>query len=275
MRKIEVKNLLIQRISTYLWIVRMTAKINFAYRFNITFQLLAVLFQIYLLKAIWTAVYTGRSSINSINLPFLISYITLANIQAWIFTPRITDILQQRIRSGEVALDIINPVNFLGQLVAQQLGFTVGLIPFVLIAFPLALVVGGMQLPVSISAIVFYILSLILAYLIVSLMGVLMGLISFWTLEVDGIQMIYRFINQLFSGTFIPLWLFPPFLRILANFLPFQAITFLSVSIYLGKLQNTEILGAFAIQLLWIIILYLLVRLIWYKVQWHIMLQGG
>lgn len=270
-----MKHFMTNRAAAYLQFAGMGAKTNFAYRSNIVFQLLGVLVQVYLLKIVWTAVYRHHTSINHIPLQVLLSYLTQANLQTWILTPRITDFLRRRVRTGEIALDMAKPIDFLGQLFALQFGLTLGLIPFVLVGIPLALVGGGMQLPASVGAALLYLVSLFLAYLIVSLIGVLMGLMSMWMVEVTGIQLIYRFVNQFFAGALVPLWFFPPILHTVATLLPFQAIAFLPVSIYLGQLQPGEIVDTFATQLSWIIILYVLTRITWYKAQRHIMVQGG
>lgn len=270
-----MKKNFIDKSFAYLYISYISAKINFAYRYNLVFQLLYVLFQVYLLKVIWTAVYMHQESINHIQLQVLISYLTLTNLQTWLLTPRITDFLQARVRTGDVTLDMVRPVDFLFQLLSQQFGLTLGLVPFVLIASPLILLAGGVQFPASIDAMIFYVISLALAYLISSLMGVLMGLISVWMLEVTGIDLIYRFVNLLFSGALIPLWFFPPALLSVASILPFYTTAFLPASIYLGQIHDVEIFSSLATQLGWVIVLYLLTKLIWYKAQRHIMVQGG
>lgn len=259
----------------YIQIVRMGVYTTFAYRAAAGFQLLLVLFQIYLLKVVWTAVYMGRGSVNGIHLSTLIAYLTLVNLQTWIVTPTITQTLQRRVRTGEVALDLAKPLDFLGQLLARQIGATLGLVPFLLIAFPFSLIVGGMQLPASIEAMMYYVVSVVLAYLIAILIGLLMGLISFWTLETTGIQFIYQCINQVLGGALIPLWFFPSLLRSITGFLPFQSVAFLPVSLYLGQLHGLEVLYAFATQVFWVITLYLLTRLLWYKAQRHMSIQGG
>jgi len=125
-----MKNLVIAKGSAYLQLVYMGAKITFVYRANMIFQLAGVIVQVYLLKAIWTAIYLHSSNSNHVQLSVLISYLTLANLQTWVLTPKITDVLQDRIRTGDVALDIAKPINFPARLMAQQFGISLSLIPF-------------------------------------------------------------------------------------------------------------------------------------------------
>src|SRR6266480_6587695 len=100
MGKASMKNLVITRGSAYFQLVLMGAKVTFVYRTNLIFQLAGVIVQVYLLKAIWTAIYLHSNISNQVQLPTLISYLTLTNIQTWVLTPRITNLLQDRIRTG-------------------------------------------------------------------------------------------------------------------------------------------------------------------------------
>ncbi len=270
-----MKNAIIARGSAYLQLARMGAQITFIYRANVIFQLAGVIFQVYLLKVVWTAIYSHSDNSHHIQLPTLISYLTLANIQIWVLTPTITNVLQERIRTGDVALDIAKPLSFPGQLIARQVGASLSLLPFALLALPFAWVAGGLQGPASLEALVLYIASCALAYCIVALIGLLMGLVSFWTFQLEGMLLIYRFVNQLFSGALLPLWLFPPALYTIALFLPFQAVAFLPVSIYLGELQTTSLIETFAIQIAWILLLCILVLLTWSRAKRFVSIQGG
>ncbi len=271
----RVKVFSFDRGGVYLQMVKMSAKIQFTYRSNVWFQFLSVLVQIYLLQVIWTDVYQHQGQSNPIQLHALIAYLTLTNLQTWVLQPQITDVLQRRISTGEVALDIVKPVNFLVQLLLQQFGFTLGLLPLVLCVLPFAFLVGAMQLPVSVAALGYYLLSFLFSYAIATFIGILIGLAAMWILEITGILLIYRFINQLFAGALVPLWFFPSALRALAAFLPFQAIAFLPASIYLGTISQSEVWRVLGIQTCWLCLLYGLTHLVWHKVRRRVMLQGG
>jgi ABC-2 type transport system permease protein len=253
----------------------MGAQMTFMYRANVFFQVAGVIFQVYLLKVIWTAIYLHNSNVSLVQLPILISYLTLSNLQVWILSPTITNVLQERVRSGDVALDIGKPISFSGQFLARQFGTSLSMVPFAFLALPLAWLAGGLQAPASLVALLCYTISFFLAYCVVSLIGLLLGLISFWTFELSGIQLIFRFVNQLFAGALIPLWLFPPALHTVALFLPFQAVAFLPVSIYLGQIQGTGIVSALATQGMWVVLLYALVQLTWFRARRRVIVQGG
>ena len=247
----------------------------YAYRFRVALALLSLVLQIYLLRMVWTAVYAGQETVAGLSLGTLITYLTLAQIQTWAIYPELAWEIEDRIRDGKVAIDLARPVPYLPQLLAQQAGSTAGLLPLVAAALPLALLVGSLQPPASPMGGLLYLVSLVLAYLITVLIGLAIGLIAFWTLEFGGFMMMYSFVNAFFSGALMPLTFFPPWLRTLAEVLPFQTQAFLPISIYLGQLQGESALRAIGVQVLWIILLGSLVHVVWTRAMHRVIVQGG
>ena len=98
---------------------------------------------------------------------------------------------------------------------------------------------------------------------------------SFWTLEVTGIYLSFSLVSRLLSGSLVPLWFMPEWLRVLAGLLPFQATTFTPVAIYLGTLTGTAMWRALGISAVWVIILGVVLRLSWHRVLNRVVVQGG
>lgn len=129
--------------------------------------------------------------------------------------------------------------------------------------------------PASPAAAALYVLSFGLGYGIMVLIGLMIGLASFWTIEIYGFAMIYRLVSAFFGGALIPLWFFPPQLSAVADWLPFQSMVFVPIAIYLGQLTGSEAARALGLQLLWILALYLAVRAVWRHAMRRVVVQGG
>src|SRR5205085_7866588 len=198
----------------------------------------------YLLRAVWEAVYAGQEQLDGRPVSLVIAYITIATIQNWLLSPNLAYFLAERVRDGSVGIELVRPVPFLGRLLAQQAGETAFALPFAIAAFPLAVLLGGMQPPSTPAAAALYMLSFGLAYAIMVLIGLVIGLASFWTIEIHGFVMIYRFVSALFGGALIPLWFFPSQLRAVADWLPFQSMLFAPIAIYLGQLTDVDTVRA-------------------------------
>jgi ABC-2 type transport system permease protein len=266
---------LVAQLPAYIKIASLTSQIAYVYRFSVVLQLVGLLLQIFLLKVVWTAVYADRGSVDGVSLSTLLTYLTIANLQIWIVFPEGGEILQRKVREGTVALDLARPVSLVAQLTSQQVGATFGRVPLILAGAPLALFIGVLRAPASPEAAAIYAVSVVLAYTVVTLMGLLLGIVSFWTLETTGLWAIYRFANLFFAGGLVPLWLFPAPLRTIAEVLPFQTQANIPVSIYVGQLAGANVLSGLAIQGVWIVILVLVVRFMWARAMKRVVIQGG
>ena len=248
----------------YRKLAHLQLQVTYAYRGEVVGGMVVVLLRILLLSAVWSAAYAGRASVDGIALPDLITFVTLGNLQLVLMRPMLVWYVQRRIHEGDIALDLARPVPFLGQLFAQQVGATIGLLPFVLLSLPAAFVVGHLAPPASVGAAAAYLASLALAYLIATLIGLLMGLVAFWTVRSLGVGVIYEFATQFFGGALVPLFFFPPVLRTVADLLPFQTQVFIPVSIYLGTIADpADIARALGLQVFWIGVLSLISWFVW------------
>jgi ABC-type uncharacterized transport system permease subunit len=115
----------------------------------------------------------------------------------------------------------------------------------------------------------------VLAWLVAVQMNLLIGLVSFWTLEMTGFRMMYRLIGNFATGALIPLWFMPDLLRSIIQLLPFQAIAFVPVSIYVGQPATGAIWSALAVQAFWAVVMVLVIRLVWARAFRHTVIQGG
>ena len=263
-------------VAAYAKLAELRLRATYAYPLVVVGGLLTVLLQIFLLRSVWTAVYGGRASVEGVELSALITFVTLANLQLLAMRPIIVWYLEQRIHDGEIGVDLVRPVPFLGQLLAQQVGATLANLPFVIVGIPFAMFLGQLALPASPAAAAWYLVSFVLAYVIAMLIGLLMGLVAFWTVQTLGVAVIYNFAAQFLGGALVPLYFFPDTLRAVAELLPFQAQVFIPISIYTGSISEIgEIAQALGIQLMWVGLLALLAGAVWQRARRVVTVYGG
>ena len=102
------------------------------------------------------------------------------------------------------------------------------------------------------------------AYLIRSLNQSSLGLVTFWTTRVGPIFQLYIAAELLLSGRLVPMALMPGWVQGLANVLPFQWTFGFPIEALVGNLPTDQLLGGLAMQLLWIIVGAVLVRIVWH-----------
>jgi ABC-type uncharacterized transport system permease subunit len=248
-------------IPALLAIVHLRLRIAYTYRVNVVFAIVLTGIQIYLLTLVWKAAFGDRS--------------TVANLQLRFLRPEIDFAIQERIREGQIGFDLSRPVSYPVQLMAAAVGEMVGLLPFLAVAFPVALFAGELSGPASTAAGFGYAAALLLAWVVAALLNLLIGLVSFWTLEMNGFRMIYTLVGNFATGALVPLWFMPDLLRGIIQLLPFQAIAFVPVSIYVGEPATGALCSALLLQAGWAVALVFVIRWVWGRAFHHTVIQGG
>jgi ABC-2 type transport system permease protein len=171
---------------------------------------------------------------------------------------------EERIREGRLSAQLLRPLF----PIVEDLGFFLGWKPVVVllwlpIAFFLALVFHPVLNPTPLAIVVFAV-SLLGAYLIRSLNQSSLGLITFWTTRVGPVFQLYIAAELLLSGRLVPMALMPEWVQGIANVLPFQWTFGFPIEALVGNLSTAELLSGLAMQLLWIVIGAILVRIVWH-----------
>ena len=171
---------------------------------------------------------------------------------------------EERIREGRLSAQLLRPLF----PIVEDLGFFLGWKPVVVllwlpIAFFLALVFHPVLNPTPLAVVVFAV-SLLGAYLIRSLNQSSLGLITFWTTRVGPVFQLYIAAELLLSGRLVPMALMPEWVQDIANVLPFQWTFGFPIEALVGNLSTGELLSGLAMQLLWIVIGAILVRIVWH-----------
>jgi len=257
-------------------VARTRAAAMFAYRNSMLLFLGVSIVQIFMLKKVWGALYASRPGVLAIPLADLIVYLTLANLIVWSFpTHTVSRYLRERIREGSVVFDLVRPVGFVPQMVAQLAGALGGALVIIVIALPAVALAGSLSLPASPRAAGMFLVSLLCAYGIAGLLTMLLSMVAFWTLEIDGLTMLYVLVASFLSGALVPVSVFPGVMRTVVEWLPFQATTFVPASIYIGSLDGATAWRAIGLQLLWVVVLAVAAALVWRRAMLRVVVQGG
>ncbi|HBF78992.1 MAG TPA: hypothetical protein DD420_03350 [Streptomyces sp.] len=262
-------------MKAHLACARMEFRVALTYRSSYLSTFVMMLLQIYLLTVVWSAFYDGREEMDGIPLATMTAYATLSTLQYTLVNPWRSSPIEQRVREGKVAVDLLRPIGFPGQMLSGQVGWVFASVPVLLVALPFALLIGAGSAPASVAAGFAYPLALLGALLVSQLLGLLLGMVAFWTLEVSGALMAYRFVAQFFSGALVPLWFMPGPVRAAAQWLPFQATAYTPAAIYLGQAEGTGILAALGVQCAWVVVLGALAALVWSRARQRVLSQGG
>lgn len=249
-----------------------------AYRFDALANLFTSLLYLVLYLSIWAALYRARpEGGGGADLPTMQAYAVIGQlIFAVTFSADTRDELEDRVRNGDIALELMKPVPFPLRMLAMQVGYS--LVQLLLRGLPTAaLAFVALRLPTPQDPAVWtaFGVSLLLAIVVNFGIEFLIGSIAFFTTEGRGFHNLIHSLIQFLSGHAIPHWLFPPFLYALAAALPFRAVAYVPNAIFVGRIAGGEIVTALAGQLAWAAVMLLIVRWVWATAMAKIFVQGG
>lgn len=262
-------------LPAWIELAKSTVRWQYMYRFNVFMGIVLTSVTVYLLTIVWTAAYGGLAAVSGIGLRQTLIYLTIANLQLYFLQSDLAGDIQGRIREGSISFDLSRPVGYPSQLMAAATGDVIGQLPMMLVAIPAAFIVGELGWPASWAAGFGYLASLFFAWLISQQLSILIGLVSFWTLETTGFSMMYRLIGNFCTGALIPLWFMPDAMRAVVQVLPFQSIAFVPVSIYIGEPATGSLGTALLLQAFWAVAMVAVIRLAWTRAFRHTVIQGG
>ncbi len=187
-----------------------------------------------------------------------------------------TDDLAERIRTGDVAIDLYRPVGLVGWYLASDLGraayhlLTRGVGPTVIGA-----VLFDIALPASALAALAFCVSLVLAVVVSFAIRFLVASTAFWLLDQSGVKVMSGAFAIFFSGMMLPLVLFPGWLGTLARALPWASYVQVPADIWLGKHTGAGLVAALGFQVGWAVVLLGTCQVVLGLATRKVVVQGG
>jgi ABC-2 type transport system permease protein len=244
------------------------------YRMEVFTNVGSLVLRVYLLKCLWTALYSQNVAPIDLPLHGMITYATVALLMSLILEVDGTRMIRDAVREGNIAVVLMKPISaplyFFSDGLGQTLLHAVLVIPCLL--FALLIVRVDVPDPARFGA---FLLAFALGYGVNFFLNFLMNSIAFWTLETFAMQLIVRWCSDLLSGQIIPLTFFPGILGNLLFALPFAAIYSTPLLIYVGIIPRDQWAASLAVQAVWLALFAGLSAVVWRAASRRVVVQGG
>ena len=232
--------------------------------------------QIFVFYYIWMAVYGGKPLLNGINKEQMITYIIFSRVLYTQITWGYISTIGQKIHTGEIAIDLLRPMDFQMFMCTSRMGDFIGF--GAMTAIPAIIITAsflGIYFPHNPLIYLYFALSLFMSILISFCVEFWLGLITFYTAYSWGLETLHEALISFLSGALVPLEFFPVWLRSIVDVLPFKEMMYTPISIYLGLAKGSQIFEALFFQLLWIVVLFILSRIFFLFSIRKVTVQGG
>jgi ABC-2 type transport system permease protein len=246
------------------------------YRFSIIAGLLRTLAEVMVFRQLWISLYSGRQTYSGVTLDQTLLYAVVSIIISPLFPNMLVNRVSQRIRSGDIIFDITRPLHISNQLFSQVVGATLS--TFLTTSLPMLVLVSVfMRISWPVSAMTWgaFSVSFAFGYIISFLIDYIAALLGFWLTNTSGVLYAKWSITRILGGTYVPLWVFPSILGKLITYLPFAAVSYVPLSILVGRVAISQVPQALATQVIWIIVLWCLSRAVYSAGVHKLSVQGG
>jgi ABC-2 type transport system permease protein len=184
--------------------------------------------------------------------------------------------LALRVRSGDIAGDLVRPVHPLRASLAFDLGRALyhalfrGLPPLAIgaVVFRLVLPAGALEW-------LAFAFSVALAIVVSFAFRAIYNLAAFWTTDHRGAMLLGGIAVNLFSGFIVPVAFFPDWLAAIANATPFPSMVQLPIDIFIGRASGFDVLRILAVQLTWAVALLIAAERLFALGVRRLVVQGG
>lgn len=260
----------------YISLCKIAMQNSIAYRSSFVINISANLFAVISLFFLWKAIYAGRVELSGYSWEQMKVYLLITFITSTLLSWYSETAISRKILDGSVAMDFLKPLDFRKARLAETIGSCIfeSLIAIVMAAI-IIIIFSGIILPSNFTTWILFFVSLATSALTKFGIVYIASLFCFWTSNPFGIAWARAAITNFFSGALIPLAFFPGWLEKIALALPFKGIVHVPASIYLGQLQGKDAVLTVAVQILWLVGLWLIGKLLWKWAVRQVTIYGG
>lgn len=183
------------------------------------------------------------------------------------------------IRDGGVAYELARPLDiyrmwFVKNVATRSARVTLRCLPILVVAAILP-APWGLTFPVSPMAFLLFLLTMVLALVLVVAVCMLIYIATFYTMNPLGVRIIAVSMCEFLCGAVVPIPFMPDGLRRIIELTPFAAMQNLPFRIYSGDLVGREMVQGILLQVLWTVSLILLGRVLMRRALRRVVVQGG
>lgn len=233
----------------------------------------------FMLISLYRAFYKADANAFPMTMDALVSYMWLqqaflALYNTWTWEQELFDSIQR----GDVAYDLCRPIQLYPSWFVRSLALRTS--RALLRSLPILLVTSFLPMGYRLSSpkpeqLPFFLLSMLLALLVVVSFQMLIYSLTFYTMNSQGLRIISQTLGDFLCGSVIPLPFLPDSLQHVIRLLPFASMQNAPLRIYSGDICGIELYETLVLQVFWFLALTMLGRLLMERGLKKAVIQGG
>lgn len=237
-----------------------------------------LLTQVTLVACLWRALYAGTAASGGLDGAQAVGYAVLAIV---ITSTRVQsrqamrDSVLAHVATGDILFWFLRPVQPWRYHLIRSVGDQLYGLGWAFCGYLACLCTGVVSPPASACGLAVAAVTALLGQVILYELTLLTDLLCFWTVMNSNAVRVLQFVQDLLSGSFAPLWLFPAWFVAADRFLPFQGVLNVPLSLYIGRLPVSAAPREAVQQLVWCVLLGLCAHRMWRSAAARVTVQGG
>ncbi|GHV15879.1 ABC transporter permease [Spirochaetia bacterium] len=222
----------------YLEFARIQFRVQIVYRFDVIMTALAAVSRILFAWILWGAVFAGRERVGGFTFPSMLSYYVVSSfITSMEMSEGISGEVSSRIRNGTFSRFMVIPANVQGYFLFTELGAGAYYGIFSLIAVTVSTLIFKVELTLTADPAQWFCATVMILLGLIFMTGYhyFIGLLTFKFQDVGFFLHVQGNLIAFFTGTLIPLSLFPDAVVGILRFLPFYYVTYMPAMLLTGN----------------------------------------
>jgi ABC-2 type transport system permease protein len=265
----------VKKVAKYLAVLWIDARQQVAYRGEFLLRGVMIAIFMFIFVSLWNTVYAigGESEIAGFRLSQVVWYLAMTETVI-LSGSRVFEEISAAVQSGDLAYTLVRPYSYLGFQLAHSLG---GTFPRMALNFGVAslVIVPFVRcVETSLAGVLGFLLLALLGAILDAMVAVLIGLGAFFIEEVRPLYWIYSKLLMSVGGMFLPLDMFPAWLRRISDWLPFRYIIYAPARTFVA-FDAGFFVRALAGQLIYLALMAAVLVLVWRRGEKRLVVHGG
>ena len=226
------------------------------------FRALVVLISFYYF---WSALLKHRTSFVGYDRQQMLTYVLGMNVLRSIVFATRTEEIASEINHGRLSAYLLKPVNFMFYTLFRDLSEkSINFVSSIIEVLGLVLIFGvHIHWPQNIQSWLLFLVATLGAMWLYFILSFMTGCWGFWTSESWGPRFLLELFLEFTAGVFFPLDVLPNLAQQIIKCFPSPYLVFFPLQIFLGRLDASQIMHGFFVQLFWIVAISSLARWVW------------
>jgi len=214
---------------------------------------------------LWVSVYTSGNQVGNFTLPTLLTYYVMGSLFDSIVSTHFEEEGVREVNQGTMARFFIRPFSYQRHSLMNTLSWrlltimlsTIPILFFIFIFYRQLFIIP------SPSQLLLLIIMGVLAFCIEFMLSLAIVAGSFFFEQANSFMHLKWILTGIFSGSLLPLSLYPHWMERLSRFLPFQFGFAVPIEIYLGQTTVNQAYWSVLLAFIWVITLFITVNWLW------------